>query len=81
MLLVMIHQSVDRIYTDYDKNKDGYLTLEGAQDFIRDSFGQTMKGGTTEANIQDLFNRIDTDNNGKINKGELAMFILALTKF
>ena len=81
MLLKLIHQSVNSIWQDYDTKKTGYLTLEESRDFIRDSFGSSKPQGCSEEDIVELFNRIDIDGEGKINKGEMALFILALTKF
>lgn len=67
---------MNRIWEDYDTSKDGYLTLAESREFIRDSFGNTSTRVFSEKDIGDLFARIDTDNDGKINKGEMALFLL-----
>ena len=35
----LIQHSVNKIWNDYDKSKDGRLTYEESKDFINDSFG------------------------------------------
>lgn len=72
---------MNRIWEDYDTSKDGYLTLAESREFIRDSFGNTSTREFNEKDIKDLFDRIDTDKDGKINKGEMALFLLQLSKF
>jgi len=54
--------------------------LEESHDFIRDSFGNTKQKNFTEADIEDIFHKIDVDGDGKINKSEMALFLLSLTK-
>lgn len=78
-MMRLVNQSVNRIWADYDTSKDGYLTLEKSRDFIRDSFG----GNTTftDQEVDALFKRIDRDADGRINKGEMAEFLLSLSKF
>ena len=77
----LVNQSVNRIWDDYDRSKDGYLTFEESHDFIQDSFGNISSKKFTEDDIREMFNRMDTDGDGKINKGEMASFLLKLSKF
>lgn len=71
---------MNNIWNDFDTSKDGYLSLEESHDFIKESFGKTQSKPFTEADIVEVFNRIDTDGDGRINKGEMAEFLVALTK-
>ena len=71
---------MNNIWNDFDTSKDGYLSLEESHDFIKESFGKTQSKPFTEADIAEVFNRIDTDGDGRINKGEMAEFLVALTK-
>ena len=80
-MMRLVNQSVTRIWEDYDTSKDGYLTLAESRDFIRDSFGNTNTRVFSENDIDALFSRIDSDGDGKINKGEMALFLLQLSKF
>jgi len=80
-MMRLVNQSVNRIWEDYDTSKDGYLTLEESREFIRESFGNTSTRVFSEKDISDLFTRIDTDGDGKINKGEMALFLLQLSKY
>ena len=41
MMYKLINHSVNRMWADYDKSKDGYLTLEDSREFIQDSFGHS----------------------------------------
>ena len=59
MMMRLVLESVNRIWSDYDTSKDGYLTFEESQDFIRDSFGNASSSVFSEADIKALFNRID----------------------
>ena len=74
-----IQMSVNKIWEDYDRSKDGKLCFEDSRDFIKDSFGGHLK--LPESEIKALFDKIDTDGDGSINKGEMAVFLLKLTKF
>ena len=58
-MMRLVLESVNRIWSDYDTSKDGYLTFEESQDFIRDSFGNASSSVFSEADIKALFNRID----------------------
>ena len=78
MMLKLIRHSVDRMWADYDKSKDGYLTLDDSRDFIRDCFGTSHN--LTDEDIGGIFAKIDTDSDGKINKGEMSAFLLRLSK-
>lgn len=80
-MMTLVRQSVNRIWSDYDTSKDGYLTFEESRCFIRESFGNQAAQNFTEQDINDMFNRIDTDGDGRINKGEMADFLLKLSKF
>ena len=81
LMMRLVHQSVNRIWVDYDTSKDGYLSLEESREFIKDSFGNTSTRVFTDKDVEKLFARIDSDNDGKINKGEMANFLLQLSKF
>lgn len=80
-MMRLVNQSVNRIWDDYDTSRDGYLTLAESRDFIRDSFGNTSSRVFKDSDVDALFARIDTDGDGKINKGEMAEFLLQLSKF
>ena len=75
----LIQQSVKKIWNDYDKDKNGQLNFEESKSFVSDSFG----GGVVmkESDLKKMFDKIDTDGDGLINKGEMASFLLKLTKF
>ena len=72
---------MNNIWNDFDTSKDGYLSLEESHDFIKESFGKTKSKPFTEADIAEVFNRIDTDGDGRINKSEMAEFLVSLTKY
>ena len=72
---------MNRIWEDYDTSRDGYLTLEESREFIRDSFGNASTRVFSDEDVNTLFARIDTDSDGRINKGEMASFLLQLSKF
>ena len=80
-MMRLVNQSVNRIWEDYDTSKDGYLTLDESREFIRDSFGNTTTRVFRDQDVRELFARIDTDGDGRINKGEMAKFLLQLSKF
>lgn len=80
-MMRLVNQSVNRIWEDYDTSKDGYLTLAESREFIRDSFGNTSTTVFSDKDIEELFARIDTDGDGRINKGEMAEFLLKLSNF
>ena len=48
LMMRLVNQSVNRIWSDYDTSKDGYLTLEESRQFILDSFGKTSPNKFTE---------------------------------
>lgn len=81
MMMQLVNQSVTRIWEDYDTSKDGYLTLAESRSFIRDSFGNTSTRVFSDSDVENLFKRIDSDGDGKINKDEMAQFLLHLAKF
>ena len=80
-MVSLVNQTVNRVWTDYDTSKDGFLTFEESYSFIIDSFGNSTKDKWTEADVRSLFNKIDTDGDGRINKGEMAKFLLSLSKY
>lgn len=80
LMIQLVNASVNRIWDDYDKTKDGYLSFDQSREFIVESFGN-QGNQFDEQQIQALFNRIDKDQDGKINKGEMAQFLLQLSKF
>ena len=55
------------------------MTYEESKDFINDSFGGHLK--LQESELKKMFDQIDTNGDGFINKGEMAVFLLQLTKF
>ena len=80
-MMRLVNQSVNRIWADYDTSKDGYLTLAESKEFIRDSFGNVSTKQFTDDDIAKLFSKIDTDGDGRINKGEMAKFLLKLSGY
>jgi len=74
-----IQSAVNRIWDDYDTSKDGRLDYEESKAFINDSFGNDLP--MKEIDLKAMFDKIDTDKSGKINKGEMSVFLLQLTKY
>lgn len=70
---------MNKIWAEYDTSKDGRLDFEESKAFINDSFGGDLS--LPDSELKAMFKKIDTDNSGKINKGEMAVFLLTLTKF
>ena len=75
----LIQHSVNKIWNDYDTDNSGQLNFDESKVFISDSFGGTMV--MKDADLKKMFDKIDTDGDGLINKGEMAVFLLKLTKF
>lgn len=72
---------MNRLWKDNNKSTDGHLTLEESRAFIRDSFGSMANSSFSDKDIEEVFRKIDTDNDGKINKGEMARFLMQMTKY
>ena len=75
----LIQQAVNKIWNDYDKDRNGQLSFEESKMFISDSFGGSVV--MKDSDLKKMFDKIDTDGDGLINKGEMAVFLLKLTKF
>ncbi len=76
-----MNQTVNRIWESHDRKGDGYLSLEESRTFIRDSFGNAANSQFSDKDIEIIFAKIDTDGDGRINKGEMARFLMQITKF
>jgi Ca2+-binding EF-hand superfamily protein len=70
---------VNKIWKDYDKDNSGQLSFDESKVFISDSFGGSVV--MKDSDLKKMFDKIDTDGDGLINKGEMAVFLLKLTKF
>jgi len=70
---------VEEIWNTYDVDHDGKMTREETADFIKvymPEFKQGFKYSSDQ--FENIFNEIDDDGNGMVDKKELTEFILRL---
>ena len=80
-----INRFLSEFRTRLFENKTDKTLIRMIQDNLQ-SFGPNINGSNLLLNRfmnkeESLFNRIDKDQDGKINKGEMAQFLLQLSKF
>lgn len=77
-------QNINFIFSLIDENKDEYISEEEFKkwldpvDFLRDILNQILKN--VDLNLCEIFQNIDKNNNGALNKEEFQQFILSLDK-
>ena len=81
MAAALVSSTVDRIWRDLDKSHDAHLSFEECKDFLKISFSHQQSLPFSEEQIRTQFNEIDGNKDGRITKGEMALFIIKLTHF
>ena len=75
----LVSQSINRMWDDYDTDKDGFMTQSEASNLIKDCFG--LSNVFDDKKIKTTFDSMDKDGDGRITKGEMADFVWKLTYF
>ena len=67
-----VRSTVDKIFNEYDKDRDGHVDLEEARGVLNDTL---RRNKLSEEEFQERFRMIDLNFDGVINKKEMAKFI------
>ena len=72
----MILANVDKLWSQYDKNENGYLEKEEALEFIRNTITDVASDvAQDDEAIEQAFQEFDVDGNGRIAKPEMINYI------
>lgn len=63
-----LRTAIDRIYEEYDKDKNGSLDKKEILSLLNNSLGRT---NMTEKDVKDFMSKVDSDGSNSIEKGEL----------
>lgn len=66
------------MWANQGMSANGTLSLNEANRLIKECFGDDL---FDKKDIDGVFHAIDTDGDGRVNKGEMAKFVVRLTKF
>jgi len=80
MMRKLVDQSVTQIWSEHCSAKDGRMSYEEAQNFVNTTFGGIGQRMTQE-DYDAIWKKVDKDNDRRINKGEMVMFLISLSKF
>jgi len=80
LTFALIKETVNRLWKELEIDHDHKLTFSQAEKILNKSFGDEYKIVGTEQ-IKKIFKKIDSDQDGRISKGEMGMFLMSLTKF
>ena len=72
MTYTFVKSTVDKIFSEYDKDRDGQIGLEEARILLNDTL---RSHNLSEEKFIEGFNYLDKNQNGMINKKEMATFI------
>ena len=81
----LIDKTVDAVWSQYDKDGNGFLDKEECKAFIKDSLhelGQDANGvDVLDEAYEAAFKEYDADGTGSISKGEMAAYLKKLCGF
>lgn len=63
-----LRTAIDRIFDEYDKDKNGSLDKKEVLNLLNNSLGKT---NMTEKDVKDFMSKVDSDGSNSIEKGEL----------
>ena len=69
-----INPTVEKIWSDFDTDDDGYLTFEESVKMMKFVFAK-MKHNISDLEIRALFNYIDKNSDNRLSKDEVLMLI------
>ena len=73
-----IEEQVDKIWEQYDSNKDGTLNVDESREFYNELIAKRADLGLTADNINDWFGKIDKDSDGTISKPEMTEYLQSI---
>ena len=78
----ILKDTIEEIWSQYDKNGDGHLDRSEMRAFVEKTFqeaGMEMKqGNISDEEFNKIFNKVDSDESGTIEKDEMALLIKQL---
>ena len=63
-----LRTAIDRIYEEYDKDKNGSLNKQEVLNLLNNSLGRT---NMTEKDVKEFMSKVDSDGSNSIEKNEL----------
>ena len=77
----VVATSVNRIWDEYETNNDGLMQFSEAKRFLKEVAGPAVGADMNDASLLRTWNQIDKDADGLISRGEMAKFIMNLSRF
>ena len=75
-------KTVDDIWREYDKDRNGVLDKSEMRAFVEATMGQSgSKKGITDAEFNLIFTTFDMDSSNTIEKDEMAVFVKRMAAF
>lgn len=71
---VLILKAIDQSWNNYDVDGDNRISMEEARQLVNEMFPQ-LTSYVSQQEIDTEFKAIDQDGDGKVSRGEMAMFI------
>ena len=72
LMTKVVAQSVNRIWDEFETSGDGLMEYDEARKFLREVVGTLRDTQYTEQDLKEIWDTIDKDKDGKINKGEMT---------
>ena len=76
----LVEKVIQKMWSQYDKDQNGYLDLEESIAYTKATLKEIQKDDyvePTQDELQKNFDKYDTDHNKKIDKQEVCMYIRA----
>lgn len=73
-----ILQTVEQLWKDFDTNGDGKLDVGETKELIQKALNAESGEEISDAAFKDVFEMIDTDQSGTVEKDEMKAFIVKM---